>query len=80
MSCDVHNQDQGFPFLDHVNHAVPFSEPGGPVAFPFSMKSFVMESLDKPYAGRARDSHDVLPFLISLEDFLGEAVSTILAH
>jgi hypothetical protein len=69
--------DQDFLFLDHIDYPVLVSEPRRSMSSPFSVKAFVMESLDEPQTCRPGDSHDVFPFFIPLEELLREAVKPL---
>jgi hypothetical protein len=41
-----------------------------------SLEAFIVESFDQPQARRTGNPHDVLPFLVPLEDFIREAIKS----
>ena len=47
------------------------------MSFPLSLKAFIMEPFDQAKALRARDSYDIFPLLIPLEDVFLEAIESL---
>jgi hypothetical protein len=68
MGCQINYLNNDILFLDQIDDAILISQSRRPMAFPFPSQSFVPEALDEPEALRAGNYHDVLPFLISLQD------------
>jgi len=72
MGRDPHDLHQYSITLDSIEDAKLVVEPRRPVAFPFSVKRLVMKARDHPQTLRPRNSNDVFPFLVALEDIGGE--------
>src|SRR6476620_7707506 len=59
---------------DLIDHPILQVEARGPVTPERSAKGFVVKSLDKPQPRRPPYAHDIFPFLVSLENFFGQAI------
>jgi len=58
------------PLLHHypVNHSVLYAETERTKSLPFSPQSFITKPFDQTKTRRTRNSRDVFPFFIALED------------
>ena len=69
MRWQVNQLDQYIFCLDGVDDPVFLTQPRRPGPFPRALKGFIIEAANSPKTPWARNSNDVLPLLISLQDF-----------
>ena len=68
MGGNLHNLDQQYVGDNSVNHSPLESEPGSAMAFPLARQSFIVKPLDGSQSQWPRDSGNVFPFLVTLQN------------
>ena len=72
MCRQAFNLYENFALNNLVYDSILETETRRSIPLPFAAKLLVTKALDEPQAFWTRDSYDVLPFLVALEDFLGQ--------
>src|SRR5450830_1479180 len=74
----LNDLDQQYVGDYSVHHPPLESEPGRTMALPLTGESFIAESDDGSQSGRPRESGDVLPLLITLQNLNGDGAGELL--
>lgn len=72
MGRNAYDLDADLVPLYPIDNAILLAQPRRSMALPFSRQRFIIESLDESQTLGARNSDDILPFLVPLEDFYRE--------
>ena len=78
MSCDI--QDFYIDMLtdDSIYHPILLIQPGRSMSTPLTTQRFIVEPANGSQAGGARNSDDILPLLVSLQNLCRKNIELLL--
>jgi hypothetical protein len=74
----LNDLDQQYVGDNSVHHPPLEPEPGRTMALPLTGQSFIVEPDDGSQSGRPRESGDVLPLLVALQNLNGDGTGELL--